>query len=540
MKKYIFVVGGVMSSVGKGIVSSSIAYILQAKGYRVTAVKADPYINVDAGTMNPTEHGEVFVTDDMDETDQDMGNYERFLDQNLTRDNYMTTGRVYLSVIEAERNLKFGGSCVEVVPHIPQEIIRRIKTASDKTKSDITIVEIGGTVGEYQNILFLEAARMMKMKNPNDVAFVLVSYLPIPSKVGEMKTKPTQYAARTLNSDGIQPDFIVCRAEKEIDAKRREKLAIFCNIDPEAAISAPDLESIYQEPIIFEKQQFAKQLEKKLHLTPKKDGLKKWQGIVNKALKATKEIKIGVVGKYFATGDYTLSDSYISVIESVKIACWHQNLKPKFIWINSEDFEKDKKKLKTLKDLNGIVVPGGFGSRGIEGKILAAQFCRENKIPYFGLCYGMQIATIEFARNVAGLKGAHTEEIDPKTPYPVIHIMDEQKEKVKNKDYGGSMRLGAYDCELKDSTIARKAYGQKLISERHRHRYEFNNDYREKLESLGLVISGVNPQRNLVEIIEVKGHPFFVGTQFHPEFKTRFLRPQPLFSAFVKVASTQH
>jgi len=537
MKKYVFVVGGVMSSVGKGIVSSSIAYIMQAKGYKVTAVKADPYINVDAGTMNPTEHGEVFVTDDKDETDQDMGNYERFLDQNLSRDNYMTSGRVYLSVIEAERNLEFGGACVEAVPHIPQEIIRRIKNAAQKTKSDVTVVEIGGTVGEYQNILFMEAARMMKMKDPNGVLFVLVSYLPIPSKVGEMKTKPTQYAARTLNSYGIQPDFIICRAEKDIDAKRREKLAVFCNIDSDAAISAPDLDSIYQEPLVFEKQKLAEKIEKKLHLKPRKDGLKEWESVVNKALKATKEVKIGIVGKYFATGDYTLSDSYISVIESVKIACWHQDLKPKFVWINSEDFEKDKKKLESLKQLDGIVVPGGFGSRAIEGKILAAQYCREHKIPYFGLCYGMQIATIEFARNVAGLKGAHTEEIDPKTPYPVIHIMEEQKQKVKDKNYGGSMRLGAFDCDLKDGTIARKAYGTKSISERHRHRYEFNNDYRQQLEKLGLVVSGVNPQRNLVEIIEVKGHPFFVGTQFHPEFKTRFLKPHPLFSAFVKAAS---
>jgi len=539
MHKFIFVIGGVMSSVGKGVVSSSIAYLLKTKGYRVTALKADPYINVDAGTMNPTEHGEVFVTDDGDETDQDMGNYERFLDQNMSRDNYMTAGRVYLSVIEAERNLEFEGRCVEAVPHIPQEIIRRIKSAAKKDKAEITLVEIGGTVGEYQNILFLEAARMMKMDKPNDVAFVLVSYLPIPGMVGEMKTKPTQYAARTLNSYGIQADFIICRAEREIDAKRREKLAVFCNIEPECAISAPDLKSIYQEPLVFENQGFGKLIEKKLKLKAKKDGLTKWESVVNQALSAKNKIKIGVVGKYFATGDYTLSDSYISIIESVKIACWHQNLSPEFVWLNSEEFEKDKKSLEKLKEYGGIIVPGGFGSRGIEGKISAAQFCRENKIPYFGLCYGMQIATIEFARNVANLKGAHTEEINPKTSHPVIHIMDEQKEKMKNKEYGGSMRLGAYDCTLKAGTIAFKAYGRPKISERHRHRYEFNNKYRKQLEKLGLIISGINPQRDLVEIVEVKDHPFMVGTQFHPEFQSRFLRPHPLFSAFIKAAN-QH
>ncbi len=536
MHKYIFVIGGVMSSVGKGVVSSSIAYLLKTKGYRVTALKADPYINIDAGTMNPTEHGEVFVTDDGDETDQDMGNYERFLDQNMAKDNYMTAGRVYLSVIEAERNLEFEGRCVEAVPHIPQEIIKRIKAAAEKDKAEITLVEIGGTVGEYQNILFLEAARMMKMDKPNDVAFVLVSYLPIPGMVGEMKTKPTQYAARTLNSYGIQADFIICRAEREIDAKRREKLAVFCNIEPEYAISAPDLKLIYQEPIIFEQQGLGGLIEKKLKLKAKKDGLKKWEDTVKQAISAENKIKIGVVGKYFATGDYTLSDSYISIIESVKIACWHQNLRPIFEWLNSEEFEKDEKSLEKLKEYGGIIVPGGFGSRGIEGKILSAKFCRENKIPYFGLCYGMQIATIEFARNVANLKGAHTEEINPKTPHPVIHIMDEQKEKMKNKEYGGSMRLGAYDCTLKASTIAFAAYGETKISERHRHRYEFNNKYRKQLEKLGLVVSGINPQRNLVEIVEIKDHPFMVGTQFHPEFKSRFLNPHPLFAAFIRAA----
>lgn len=548
MKKYVFVIGGVMSSVGKGVVSSSIAYLLQAKGYRTTAVKADPYINVDAGTMNPVEHGEVFVTVDGDETDQDLGNYERFLDQNITSANYMTTGRVYQSVISRERNLEYKGKCVEVVPHIPEEIINRIENAAKITNSDITIVEIGGTVGEYQNILFLEAARMMKQKNPNDVAFILVSYLPIPGTVGEMKTKPTQYAARTLNGAGIQADFIVCRGEREIDAPRREKLATFCAIDKENAISAPDVKTIYEEPILFNDQKVAEKILKKLKLKAKGSGttLSQWSGLVDKIKNAKVELKIAIVGKYFGTGDFTLADSYISVIESVKIACAHQNCKPVFTWVNSEIFEKDKKKINELKQYDGIIVPGGFGSRGIEGIVMTAEFARKNKIPYFGLCYGMQIATIEFARNVAGLKGANTEEIDPKTPFPVIHIMAEQKAKVANKDYGGSMRLGAYDCELKPGTIAYGAYSSVsrptphspllTISERHRHRYEFNNNYREQLEKLGLVISGINPQKDLVEIIELKNHPFFVGVQFHPEFKTRFLKPHPLFAAFISAA----
>ncbi|MCX6809994.1 MAG: CTP synthase [Candidatus Berkelbacteria bacterium] len=539
MRKYIFVIGGVMSSVGKGVVSSSIAYLLQTKGYRTTAVKADPYINVDAGTMNPVEHGEVFVTEDGDETDQDIGNYERFLNQNISRANYMTTGRVYLSVIERERNLEYAGKCVEVVPHIPQEIINRIEKAANASRSEITIVEIGGTVGEYQNILFLEAARMMKMRKPNDVVFVLVSYLPIPSAVGEMKTKPTQYAARTLNGAGIQADFIICRAEKELDLPRREKLATFCAIDKDNAISAPDLKSIYEEPLLFEKQNVGEKILKKLHLKSKKSSsnLSHWTSTVSKIYSAKRNIKIAIVGKYFGTGDFTLADSYISVIESVKIACWHQNINPKFSWINSEQFEKDKQSIQLLREFDGIIVPGGFGSRGIEGIIMTCEYARKNKIPYFGLCYGMQIAVIEFARNVAGLTKANTEEIDPKSPDPVIHIMKEQKEKVLKKDYGGSMRLGAYECKLAKGTKAFEAYQRQTIFERHRHRYEFNNDYRDNFEKHGLVISGVNPQNNLVEIIEIKNHPFFVGVQFHPEFKTRFLSPHPLFSAFIIASS---
>ncbi len=546
--KYIFIVGGVMSSVGKGIAAASIGTILKSKGYKVTAIKADPYVNVDAGTMNPTEHGEVFVTKDGDECDQDMGNYERFLDESLTKINYMTTGRIYQSVIEKERNLGYGGKCVEVVPHIPEEINRRIKTASKRAEADIAIIEIGGTLGEYQNLLFLEAARMMKMKNPNDVAFILVSYLPIPSKVGEMKTKPTQMAARQLNSCGIQADFILCRSERPIDKKRREKLAIFCNIDPENAVSAPDVDSIYDIPVNFEEEHLGKKILGRLGLKPKQTDLVNWRKMIKKAKSAEKPVKIGIVGKYFDTGDFVLADSYISVIEAVKHASWAQGYKPEFVWLSSDRYEKGKKNLEDIKNYDGIIIPGGFGSRGIEGKIAVAGFCRENKIPYFGLCYGMQIATIEFARNVCGLKKANSEELDAATPHPVIHIMPDQKKKLEENDFGGSMRLGSFKCTLNKETISYNAYKQKgsisgqspEISERHRHRYEFNNEYKSTLVKKGLVIAGVNPERHLVEIIELKDHPFFVGVQFHPEFQSRPQRPHPLFLEFIKASGERN
>jgi len=542
--KFIFVVGGVMSGVGKGVAAASIGTILKSKGFRVTALKADPYINVDAGTMNPTEHGEVFVTKDGDECDQDMGNYERFMSEELTKMNYMTTGRIYQSVINRERNLEYEGKCVQVVPHVPEEIIRRIKKAVKDTKSEIAIVEIGGTVGEYENLLFLEAARMLKLENPKDVIFMLVSYLPIPDKIGEMKTKPTQHASRALNSSGIQPNFILCRSEHPIDDKRREKLAVFCSINPKNAISAPDVESIYEIPVNFENEKLGEKILKELSVKPRQKDLVEWRGFIDKAKKADKKIRIGIVGKYFSTGDYILSDSYISVIESVKIAAWSQGYKPEMVWLSSTEYEENPAKLAELKKLDGVIVPGGFGSRGIEGKIAVAKYCRENKIPYFGLCYGMQIATIEFARTVCKLKNANTEEIDPKTPYPVIHIMPDQKAKLRKNDYGGSMRLGDYPCLLQKGSIsydAYKKYGNlsgdfPLINERHRHRYELNNDYRQQLELAGLRVAGINPDRNLVEIVEVVDHPFMVGVQFHPEFDSRPLKPQALFMAFIKAA----
>jgi CTP synthase len=536
MPKYIFIAGGVMSGVGKGAACASIGRILQSYGYSVTAIKIDPYINVDAGTMNPVEHGEVFVTDDGDETDQDMGNYERFLDIDILSVNYMTTGRVYQTVIERERNLEYGGKTVEVVPHVPEEVIRRIKAAQRKSKADIVMIEIGGTVGEYQNVLFLEAARIMRLERPKDVQVILVSYLPIPSKTGEMKTKPTQYAVRTLNSTGIQPDFILARAERPLDEPRRRKLSVNCSVGEDDVVSAPDVDSIYEIPLNFEREGLGRKILKKFGLRVRSTDLADWRRLARTIAKASKPVRIGIVGKYFSTGHFTLADSYLSVIEALKHACWGQGAKPVLEWLNAEEYERSPSKLKELSKYDGILVPGGFGGRGVEGKIAAIRYAREKKIPYFGLCYGMQLATIEFARHVAGMKKANTQEVDPETPYPVIHIMPEQEAIVRQKKYGGSMRLGAYRCVLAESTVSRRAYGKAEISERHRHRYEVNNAYRERLRQAGLVIAGASPDGLLVEIVEIKDHPFFVGTQFHPEFKSRPLRPHPLFTAFVKAA----
>jgi len=525
-----------MSGVGKGVTSASIGKILQARGYKVTAIKIDPYINVDAGTMNPTEHGEVFVTEDGDETDQDIGNYERFLNANIFRDNYMTTGRVYQTVIEKERNLAYGGRCVEVVPHIPEEVIRRIKKAAGKTKADIVIIEVGGTVGEYQNILFLEAARLMHNKNPQDVLFVLVSYLPVPSSLGEMKTKPTQYAVSQVNEAGIQPDFIVCRSSRPVDDPRKQKISTFCNVSKQDVISNPDSESIYEVPLTLEKEGLSDQIIKKLGLKPRSKNLEDWRRMVQIIKRNRKAVKIGMVGKYFATGDFVLPDSYISVIEAIRHASWVNGVRAEIDWLNSDSYEKNPGLVKELKNYDGIIVPGGFGKRGVEGKIMAIKYARENKIPFLGLCYGMQLATIEFARNVAKFKNANSTEIDPKTKYPVIHIMPDQAEKLAKKQYGNTMRLGAYPAVLDKSSKAFKAYGKKRISERHRHRYEFNNDYRSRLIKKGLLLAGFSPDKKLVEIIELPAHPFFVGTQFHPEFKSRPLESHPLFREFVSAA----
>jgi len=544
--KYIFVTGGVMSGVGKGVAAASIAKIIQSSGFKVTAIKIDPYVNVDAGTMSPTEHGEVFVLDDGMECDQDMGNYERFLNTSLSGANYMTTGSVYLSVINKERRMEYGGKCVDVVPQIPMEVISRIDEAAKKGKSDVVIVEVGGTVGEYQNVLFLEAIRMLKIKKPKDVVVVLVSFIPSLGAGGtELKTKPTQYAVKSLNSVGIQPDIILGRAPVPLDQKRKEKIEYMCGLETGDVISAPNVESIYEVAINFEKDNIGKRIFKKLGLKPKKVDLSEWQKFVDVIKNPKGEVKIGIVGKYFSSGDYILTDSYISVLESVKHAAYSWNKKPVIEWLDSDIYDKNPAKLKELSEYDGIVIPGGFGNRGVEGKIKAITYCRENKIPFFGLCLGLQLSVIEFARNIAGIKDATSREFDKNAKNPVIDVMPEQKVLLAEKHYGGTMRLGAYDCRVQEGTISHKAYkdwvegannGPYMISERHRHRYEVNNDYRDQLIEKGLVVAGLNEKKDLVEIVEIKNHPFFVGVQFHPEFKSRPLKPHPLFRAFIGAA----
>jgi CTP synthase len=540
--KYIFVIGGVMSGVGKGISTASIGVILQSMGYKVNLMKVDPYLNVDAGTMNPIEHGETFVMKCGLETDQDMGTYERFLNRDLIKEDYVTSGMVYQEVIEKERNLKYGGQCVEAIPHIRDEIIKRYKKSASLNESEITIVEVGGTVGDYQNVMFMEAARVLKVKNPGDVIFIMVSFLPVPRKLGEMKTKPTQNAMRQLNSYGIQADFIIARSEEPLDARRKEKLAIQCNVRRENVISAPDIESVYDVPINFEKDKIGEMLVDNLGLkktkTKKKPDLKNWNFFVRKTKNNKEKLEVAIVGKYFDTGDFVLSDSYLSVIEAIKYSCYYQNLKPKLTWINSKKYDDDPGLVKELKKFDGVIVPGGFGERGIEGKMAAIKFVRENKIPYLGLCYGMQLMIIEFARNVIGLKDATTAEINNEAEHIMIDIMPDQKKKIEEEDYGATMRLGDYPCYLKKDTIAQKAYSKTLVHERHRHRYEVNPKYIEDLEKYGMIFSGTSEDKKLMEIAELseKDHPFMLGTQFHPELQARPLDPHPIFNQFVIVA----
>ncbi len=532
--KYIFVSGGVISGLGKGIATSSIALLLKSAGYRIAPIKMDPYLNVDAGTMNPIEHGEVFVLDDGTETDQDLGHYERFLNESLNKTNIATQGSIYLDVIQRERNLEYDGECVDVVTYITKEIIKRIKDAGRACSADVVVIEIGGTTGEYQNILFLEANRLMKLKNQGDVIHAHITYLPIPASIGEMKSKPAQMSVRDLNAVGIQPDILLARSEKPLDQSRIKKLSITTGLEPEDIISAPDVDSIYKVPLGFDNQHLTERLLSKLGLKRKDEDLKEWKQFVEKIDSARKSVKIAIVGKYFSTGDFTLADSYISVIEAVKHAAWAQGLKPEITWLDSG---KVLDNADVLKKYQGVIVPGGFGSRDIEGKIDTIRYARENKIPYFGLCYGMQLAVVEYARNVLGFPGAHTTEIDPETKYPVIHIMPEQEKRMLNREYGATMRLGAWDCKLKEGTMVRSLYGKPEISERHRHRFEFNNDFLDQFMKKGITVSGTSPDGKLVEIIELKDHPFFVGTQFHPELKSRPLSPHPLFMGFIKAAS---
>lgn len=522
MSKFIFVTGGVVSSLGKGITSASIARLLKSHGFSVNLVKCDPYINVDAGTMSPFQHGEVFVTEDGAETDLDLGHYERFADINTTKDNNITAGQIYKTVIEKERRGDYLGQTVQVIPHITDEIKARFEKSSKDF--DITIIEIGGTVGDIESLPFLEAARQMKIsKNKDDVIYIHVTLVPYLSSSDELKTKPTQHSVNKLREIGIDPDIIVTRSEKPLGAELRSKIALFCSVPQEAVIEAPDAKNIYEVPHILKKQGIDEQIMMLLRLRSKKWDFEQWENFINSVRNMEKFplVKIAIAGKYTK-----LKDSYKSLNEAIFHAAISNSFRYEIEYIDTQSFSEEE-----LEKCDGIIVPGGFGERGIEGKIKVVQFAREKNIPFLGICLGMQCAVIEFARNVLKFKNANSLEFNSKTPYPVITLMEEQYKKFQK---GGTMRLGAYKCNIKKNSLAEKIYSTNIIYERHRHRFEFNNKYRKFFEQKGMIISGVNKANNLVEIIELKNHPFFIAVQFHPEFKSRPLSPHPLFLAFIK------
>lgn len=530
MPKFIFVTGGVVSSVGKGIAVAAIGRILKSRGLSVSAQKLDPYINVDAGTMSPFQHGEVFVTDDGAETDLDLGHYERFIDVNLSRNSNVTTGQIYLEVLTAERRGDYLGGTVQVIPHITNTIKNRIWSVAETSGADVVIVEVGGTVGDIEGLPFLEAIRQMRREaGRENVFYVHLTFLPYIAATGELKTKPTQHSVNELRRIGINPDVLICRSDHPVTPEIRQKIALFGDVDVEAVIPLETAETIYEVPILLEESGLGTYIVDRLNLNAKEPDLTGWKDMVAK-LKAPKDhsVNIALVGKYTE-----LRDAYISVAEALRHAGLAHNLQINIDWIDSESLENEDVDQR-LSHVSGIVVPGGFGPRGVEGKIAAAKYARENNIPYLGLCYGMHMLTIEFARNVCGLTGANTTEVDPDTQYPVIDLMASQK---SLSDKGGTMRLGAYPCSLVAGTKVSKAYGKSLIHERHRHRWEFNNNYREIMENHGLVLSGLSPDGNLVEIVELKDHPWYVGTQFHPEFLSRPMRPHPLFLGFIEAAS---
>lgn len=527
--KYIFVTGGVTSSLGKGIISASLGRLLQAHGYNVTIQKLDPYINVDPGTLNPYEHGECYVTEDGAETDLDLGHYERFTGIHTTQANNVTTGRIYQNVINKERRGDFLGKTVQIIPHITDEIKRRIKLLGGNNKYDVVITEIGGTVGDIESLPFIEAVRQLKWDiGPGNCLVVHLTLVPYLSATGELKTKPTQHSVKALLENGIQPDILVLRTEKNLTTDIRKKVALFCNVEMEAVMQSIDVSTIYEVPLLLQKEKFDLIVLKKLNLPARENPqLKEWKDFVNRIKNPSSTVRIGLVGKYVE-----LHDSYKSINESFVHAGAMNRCKVDLQFIHSEDIERgDINEL--LGSLSGILVAPGFGDRGIEGKILAAQYARENRIPYFGVCLGMQCAVIEFARNVLGLKEAHSTEIARNTPYPVIDLMEDQKG-ITNK--GGTMRLGAYPCNIKKGSLAWEAYGKLKVSERHRHRFEFNNQYLKAFEKAGMVATGINPDTNLVEIMEIPSHPWFVGVQFHPEYRSTVKEPHPLFVAFVKAA----
>jgi len=540
--KYIFVSGGVISGIGKGVTSASISLLLKQAGYKVAPIKFEGYLNIDAGTINPIEHGDPFLCEDGTEADMDIGTYEKFLDEDMGRDNFVTMGQIYKTIIEKERRFEYNGEDVEAV-HISDEIIERIQKVARKKDADIVAIELGGTAGEYWNVFYYEAARMLSLKNPGDVIHVHVSYVPTPQHLGEPKTKPTQLSVRTLNSMGIQPDFIIARSEKYIDQRRRDRFALFCNMHGEDIISNPDVSSIYEVPLVLHKQGLVEKIQTKLGLTVKQTELSQWESLIakiNEKKKYTAEIVI--VGKYFGTGEYQLKDSYAALFDAIDHAAVQLGIEVKTHWVDAEMVEK--KGTDIIGKPDGIIVPIGWGERGSEGMIQAANYARERHIPYLGLCYGMQLAVVAFARNVLVWKDANTTENNPKTTHPVINFIPKQEELVKRRAYGGTMRLGGWDAIVKKGTEAYGLYEKynafknkekSLTSERHRHRWEFNNKYAKEIESKGMVISARSAIENLVEIIELPKsmHPFYMGTQGHPEYKSRPVSPHPIFMAFL-------
>jgi CTP synthase len=528
MAKHIFVTGGVVSSVGKGIITASLGRMLRNRGLRVTLQKLDPYINVDAGSMNPYQHGEVFVTDDGAETDLDLGHYERFCDINLSQASNVTTGQVYGSVIRKERRGDYLGATVQVIPHITDEIKSRIKVAAENDAADVSVVEIGGTVGDIEGLPFLEAIRQVRHDlGPKDVLYVHVTLLPHLDTVGELKTKPTQHSVQALRGIGISPDVLVCRSALPLQPDQKRKISLFCDTPPEMVIESVDVDSIYEVPLKMEEQGLGKLVVERLDLPAKRANLKSWRDLVGQIHGRSQTTRIALCGKYIE-----LHDAYISVVEALLHAGIALDTNVEMEWVNTEEVTASTV-ASMLKGVDGIVVPGGYGDRGIEGKILCCKHAREKKLPFLGLCLGLQCAVIEFARNVAGLDGADSLEFDADTPHPVIHIMDTQK---GIEDKGGTQRLGLYPCELTDGTRARKAYGEELVFERHRHRYEVNNAYRDALSEKGMVFAGLSPNGRLVELIELRDHPYFLATQFHPEFRSRPNRPHPLFRELVAAA----
>jgi CTP synthase len=544
MTKYVVVVGGVISGVGKGVTTAALGKILKEHGYKTTLIKIDPYINFDAGTLRPTEHGEVWVTEDGGEIDQDLGTYERFMDTDIPKQNNITTGQIYKAVIDRERRGEYLGQTVQFIPHIPDEIMRRIKLASEGY--DIAIIEIGGTVGDYENKPFLFALRSLERQlGAENVVYVLVAYLPMPSHIEEMKTKPVQQAVKLLNEEGISPDFIICRAKYAIDDIRKRKIELYANIASDHVIAAPDIDTIYQIPLDLEKEQMGEKVLKKLGLTSKKQpDWTGWQQLVTSIKQPRSRVAIAIVGKYFDSGDFSLTDSYLSIYQALIHAGAQLNVGIDITWLDAKKFETNTAALDDLKKYAGVIIPGGFGASGVEGKIAVIEYVRRNNIPYLGLCYGMQLAAVEFARNVCQLKDAHTSEVDATTQYPIIDVLLSQKVVLNNQEYGGSMRLGAYRAHVKQESkvfglyqAAGRIEDAALVSERHRHRYEVNPAFVDTLEKKGLIFSGYYQSPNgtkLMEFLELRDHRFFVATQAHPEFKSRLGNPNPLFFGFVQ------